>query len=192
LSALAGELAGSEDRRRRGTGERGEHARAGSGKGSGRGSADGGTCAAEASGRALGASPARGARVLLHLHPRGFRALDQPVPAADRLVPARGYTLRWYENAFSRSEFRHGFGQSLQVACIATVIGVSAGVSAAYALVRFRFPGCEVFNSLLLGPLVVPGIVAGTSLCVYYIMVENLLDVGSRGTLHGLVLAISC
>jgi putative spermidine/putrescine transport system permease protein len=103
-----------------------------------------------------------------------------------------GYTLRWYENAFSRSEFRHGFGQSLQVACIATVIGVSAGVSAAYALVRFRFPGCEVFNSLLLGPLVVPGIVAGTSLCVYYIMVENLLDVDFRGTLHGLVLAISC
>ncbi|MFN6999115.1 MAG: ABC transporter permease, partial [Elioraea tepidiphila] len=102
--------------------------------------------------------------------------------------PPEGYTLRWYENAFARSEFRHGFGLSLQVAFIAMVIGVTSGAAGAYAIVRFRFPGREAFNNLLLGPLVVPGIVAGTSLYVYYIMVENLLDVDFRGTLHGLVL----
>lgn len=102
--------------------------------------------------------------------------------------PPEGYTLRWYENAFARSEFRHGFGLSLQVAFIAMLVGVTSGAAAAYAIVRFRFAGREAFNTLLLGPLVVPGIVAGTSLYVYYIMVENLLDLDMRGTLHGLVL----
>lgn len=102
--------------------------------------------------------------------------------------PPEGYTLRWYENAFARSEFRHGFGLSLQVALIAMAIGVTSGAAAAYAIVRFRFPGREALNTLLLGPLVVPGIVCGTSLYVYYIMVENALDLDMRGTLHGLVL----
>lgn len=102
--------------------------------------------------------------------------------------PPEGYTLAWYRNAFERTEFRDGFGLSLQVAFLAMAIGVTAGAAASYALVRFRFPGREAFNTLLLGPLVVPGIVAGTSLYVYYIMVENILDMDFRATLHGLVL----
>jgi putative spermidine/putrescine transport system permease protein len=102
--------------------------------------------------------------------------------------PPRGYTLAWYANALSRPEFARGFLTSFQVAGIATVIGVSLGSAAAYAIVRYRFPGRGTLNTLLLGPLVVPGIVAGTALYVYYVALENTLDLDIRATLPGLVL----
>jgi putative spermidine/putrescine transport system permease protein len=54
--------------------------------------------------------------------------------------------------------------------------------------VRYRFPGRGTLNTLLLGPLVVPGIVAGTALYVYYVALEKTLDLDIRATLPGLVL----
>lgn len=109
---------------------------------------------------------------------------DQQIVA----FPPDGYTFAWYANALSRPEFARGFVTSFQVAAMATVIGVSLGAAAAYAIVRFRFAGSGTLNTLLLGPLVVPGIVAGTALYVYYVALENALDVDFRATLHGLVL----
>jgi putative spermidine/putrescine transport system permease protein len=102
--------------------------------------------------------------------------------------PPDGYTLAWYANALARPEFARGFVTSFQVAAVATLVGVSLGSAAAYAIVRYRFPGRGALNTLLLGPLVVPGIVAGTALYVYYVAVENALDLDFRATLHGLVL----
>jgi putative spermidine/putrescine transport system permease protein len=102
--------------------------------------------------------------------------------------PPDGYTLAWYANALRRPEFARGFITSLQVAAIATVVGVSLGSAAAYAIVRYRFVGRGTLNTLLLGPLVVPGIVAGTALYVYYVALENTLDIDIRATLPGLVL----
>ena len=102
--------------------------------------------------------------------------------------PPDGYTLAWYANALRRQEFARGFATSFQVAAIATLIGVTLGAAAAYAIVRSRFVGREVLNTLLLGPLVVPGIVAGTALYVYYVALENALDLDIRATLPGLVL----
>jgi putative spermidine/putrescine transport system permease protein len=102
--------------------------------------------------------------------------------------PPDGYTLAWYANALRRPEFARGFATSFQVAALATLIGVSLGAAAAYAIVRHRFAGRESLNTLLLGPLVVPGIVAGTALYVYYVALENTLDLDIRATLGGLVL----
>lgn len=101
--------------------------------------------------------------------------------------PPDGYSLRWYAVALERPEFARGFVTSLQVALIATVIGVSFGTAAALAVARGRFPGREGLNTLLLSPLVVPGIVAGTALYVFFIQVDNLLDFQLAATLGGLV-----
>ncbi|WP_291297666.1 ABC transporter permease [Elioraea sp.] len=102
--------------------------------------------------------------------------------------PPDGYTFAWYANALSRPEFARGFVTSLQVATVATLVGVSLGAAASYAMVRYRFPGRGALNTLLLGPLVVPGIVAGTALYVYYVALENAFDLDIRATLGGLVL----
>lgn len=103
--------------------------------------------------------------------------------------PPSGFTLDWYVNAWARQEFARGFATSLQVALLATLIGVPLGTAAAYALVRGRPPGKAALNTLLLGPLAVPGVVAGTALYMFYLRAEFWLDRDITSTLQGLVAA---
>ena len=103
--------------------------------------------------------------------------------------PPEGFTLRWYANAWEKREFARGFMTSLQVALVATAIGVPFGTVAAYALARARLPGKEALNTLLLGPLAVPGVVAGTALYLFYVRAEFWVDDDIKGTTLGLVAA---
>src|SRR5690606_17046943 len=90
--------------------------------------------------------------------------------------PPEGWTWRWYVNAWQRTEFAGGLITSLQVAVLSTAIGVPLGTAAALALVRSRLVCKSFFHYLLLGPLAVPGIVAGAALYLSYVRWENLLD----------------
>ena len=103
--------------------------------------------------------------------------------------PPLGFTLEWYANAWQRQEFARGFLSSLQVALLATLAGVPLGTAAAFALVRARPPGGSALNTLLLGPLAVPGVVAGTALYMFYLRAEFWLDRDITSTLEGLVAA---
>ena len=67
-------------------------------------------------------------------------------------------------------------GLSLKVALWATAIDLVAGVAVGFALARFRFPGRELVDSMLLLPMVLPPTVLG-----YYLLVV----VGRRGWLGG-------
>jgi putative spermidine/putrescine transport system permease protein len=101
--------------------------------------------------------------------------------------PPSGFTLHWYMNAWARSEFATGFVISAQVALMATVIGVPLGTAAALALARSSIPAKGAIGTLLLGPLAVPGVVAGTALYLFYLTIENGLDQDVVGTMPGLV-----
>jgi putative spermidine/putrescine transport system permease protein len=103
--------------------------------------------------------------------------------------PPSGFTLDWYVNAWERQEFARGFVTSMQVALLATLIGVPLGTAAAYALVRGNPPGATALSTLLLGPLAVPGVVAGTALYMFYLRAEFWLDRDITSTLEGLVAA---
>ena len=103
--------------------------------------------------------------------------------------PPDGFSLRWYANAFDKREFARGFVTSFQVALLATLIGVPAGTAAAYAIMRGRFPGRDALNTLLLGPLVVPGVVSGTALYLFFVRAEDWVDADIKGTLTGLIAA---
>ncbi|MDB5589579.1 ABC transporter permease [Enterovirga sp.] len=104
-------------------------------------------------------------------------------------VPPPGLTLKWYTNAWLQRDFARGFVTSLQIALLASAIGVPVGTAAALAIARGRFPGREVLNTFLLAPLAVPAIVAGSALYLYFVAAENLFDQDIKGTLGGLVLA---
>ena len=101
--------------------------------------------------------------------------------------PPSGLTLKWYANAWSRHEFANGFLVSIQVALIATAIGVPLGTAAALALSRSDLSAKSAISTLLLGPLAVPGVVAGTALYLFYIKVENAVDLDIVGTLPALI-----
>ncbi len=110
---------------------------------------------------------------------------------ANRILsfPATGYTLDWYVRAWQLDSFRNGFITSVETALVAVAISLVLGVPASLALVRYRFPGRDAIQTLLLSPMVVPGIVGGAALFMAFIELEILLDVDISGTLPGLFVA---
>lgn len=100
--------------------------------------------------------------------------------------PPEGYSLRWFAAIADEKKFVEGFSLSLWLGVIATLIGLALGVPAALCVARFRFPGREALSSLLLLPLVVPGVVLGTSMYVFHVETENALDIDVLGTFWAL------
>lgn len=103
--------------------------------------------------------------------------------------PPAGYTWRWYVNAWQTRQFNQGFAVSLEVAFVATVIGVTLGTGAGYALVRARFSGKTIIQGLLVGPLAFPGVVLGTGIYVSYVQIDNAIELPLVGSLSGLITA---
>src|SRR3954464_6893309 len=103
--------------------------------------------------------------------------------------PPEGLTLAWYSNAWDKREFARGFVTSLHLAVTASAIGVPCGAAAALAISRGAWAGRQALNTLLLGPLAVPGVVAGTALYLFYVRAEFWVDDDIKGTLAGLVAA---
>lgn len=102
--------------------------------------------------------------------------------------PPGGYTLRWFGAILDQRNFVDGFLASLQIGVLATVAGLAVGVPASLGLVRHRFPGREAVSTLLLLPLVVPGIVAGTAIYVFQVETEILTGLPLVASVPGLVL----
>ena len=101
--------------------------------------------------------------------------------------PPDGYSLKWFAAIWSNPKFVDGFFLSLQVAVTAMLTGLVIGVPSALCVARFRFPGREALNSLLLLPLVVPGIVLGTSIYVFHVEVTIWTELPILGSIAGLV-----
>jgi putative spermidine/putrescine transport system permease protein len=103
--------------------------------------------------------------------------------------PPQGYTLAWFGNAWANSAFLNGFIASIQIGVFSMLAGLALGIPASFALVRGRFPGRETLNAFLLSPLIVPGIVAGTAIYIYFVQLELWTGVRVIATLPGFVLA---
>jgi putative spermidine/putrescine transport system permease protein len=101
--------------------------------------------------------------------------------------PPEGYTLKWFGKITENSSFVKGFSLSLQVGLLATLIGIVIAVPASLMLARRRLPFHGVLNQLLLLPLIVPGIVMGTSIYVFHIETEMATGLPALGSFAGLV-----
>ncbi|MGO4736406.1 ABC transporter permease [Bosea sp. 2KB_26] len=103
--------------------------------------------------------------------------------------PPEGYSLKWFAAVPGQKAFVDGFILSLQVGVLATLIGLALGVPASLALVRHRIPLGPLVNTLLLLPLVMPGIVLGTALYVFQIETEIATGWPVLGSAGGLIAA---
>jgi putative spermidine/putrescine transport system permease protein len=101
--------------------------------------------------------------------------------------PPEGYSLRWYAAIAQNDRFVDGFLLSLRLGVAATAIGLAVGVPAALCLARFRFKGREGLNSLLLMPLIVPGVVLGIALYVFHVETEINTGLPILGSFLGLL-----
>jgi len=101
--------------------------------------------------------------------------------------PPEGYSLRWFAAILDQPKFVSGFSLSFQVGVLATAIGLALAVPAALCVSRFDFKLRTPLSSLLLMPLIVPGVVLGTAMYVFHVTLENALDVDVLGTFYALV-----
>ena len=97
--------------------------------------------------------------------------------------PWMGFTLDWFKSSkpdrvglFDDARMMAAIVSSLKVAAAVTIISVILGVNNAFLFVREKFVGKEFLYMLMLGPLVVPGVVLGTSILAFSHSIANWLD----------------
>jgi spermidine/putrescine transport system permease protein len=83
--------------------------------------------------------------------------------------PPRHFTLDWYRQLFSDSAIWDSVINSLIVAGASVVLALTLGLLAALALDRASFPGKALFRRLVLLPLILPGIITGLSLLMFFV-----------------------
>jgi len=87
-----------------------------------------------------------------------------------------GFTLRWYRELWSDTRLIAGLQNSLVVAAWTTVLAVVIGTGAAWLLHRYRFRGMRAISTAAYLPMVVPEIIMGISLLVFFKTIS--LDLG--------------
>ena len=103
--------------------------------------------------------------------------------------PPEGYSLQWFAAVPANKAFVNGFILSFEVGVTATIIGLVLAVPASLAIARRRFAGRGFASSLLLMPLIVPGVVLGASIYVFQIEAEIATGLPLLGTTVGLIAA---
>ena len=90
----------------------------------------------------------------------------------DRLAFAinNGFTLKYWEHAFSIPDLNSALLTSFRLAALATLISTAIGTLMAIALVRYRFYGRRASNLLLVLPMATPEIVMGASLLSLFLI----------------------
>jgi spermidine/putrescine transport system permease protein len=86
--------------------------------------------------------------------------------------PPHHLTLAWYRTLFADGPIWDSVLNSLEVAVAAMAISLTIGIPAALALDRADFPGKAAFRRLVLLPLILPGIITGLSLAMFFHLAE--------------------
>ncbi|TML97152.1 MAG: ABC transporter permease [Actinobacteria bacterium] len=82
--------------------------------------------------------------------------------------PLSGFTLHWYHQFLTNADLKGALETSAVVAALSSVGAVLLGVLASVALARKRFAAKAAVSALLLSPLVIPYVVFGISLLLFF------------------------
>jgi putative spermidine/putrescine transport system permease protein len=82
--------------------------------------------------------------------------------------PPQGLTLKWYGVFLFGGQYWTGIIRSLITGASAVVLSTLIGVPAAYALIRYRFPGRDWINIATLIPVVVPEMIIAIALLQFF------------------------
>lgn len=97
--------------------------------------------------------------------------------------PMSGMSLRWYQEFFLTGRWQGALHNSLFVAMSVTLLSTVLGTLAALGLSRPNFPWRTAVMTLLISPLVVPGVITAVAMYFFY------ADVGLLNTFTGLIMA---
>lgn len=83
--------------------------------------------------------------------------------------PIKGWTLDWYRQLGGEETLLNSLFNSLLVGFVSAIFATVLGLFAARAYTRYHFPGKRASESLVMLPLVVPGIIVASSMLVLFI-----------------------
>ena len=86
--------------------------------------------------------------------------------------PPAGFTLHWFANFLKSPNWVNSFLYSGYLACVTCAATLVLGVPASYALVRYQFLGRNFLRQLFLAPLIVPWIVTGVAVLVFFTQLQ--------------------
>ncbi len=81
--------------------------------------------------------------------------------------PPEGFSFRWFVELLGRDQIIESAVTSLRIASFTTVFALLLGVSAAFALVRGRFPGRMAVTAFVVAPQMLPGMVIGIAILFF-------------------------
>jgi ABC-type spermidine/putrescine transport system permease subunit II len=87
---------------------------------------------------------------------------------ASTLFPFEGWTLVHYQATFADGTLITSVLNSVQIATYAATIATVIGVLMSFALARYVFPLKQTFRTFGILPMVIPGVVLGIALLIYY------------------------
>ncbi len=79
-----------------------------------------------------------------------------------------GFSTHWYPDLFHNEDVLQAFRNTLKVAFVSTAVATVIGTLAAFALTRFKFRGRSGYSTLVFVSLVMPEVVMGISLLVFF------------------------
>ena len=98
--------------------------------------------------------------------------------------PPQGLSLRWVIGFLTSQSLRTSYLLSLAIAFVVMLVSTTLGTMAALFLTRVKFPGRSLIRAFFLAPLMLPGLVLGLALYVFYVVT----NVGLARTLPGMVI----
>jgi putative spermidine/putrescine transport system permease protein len=94
-----------------------------------------------------------------------------------------GFSLRWYEELFSSSQWMRSIRNSLVIGIFSTIIATILGTLAALGLSRSEMPYKGLIMGLLISPMIVPLIISAAGMFFFY------SSVNLANTFPGVILA---
>jgi len=85
--------------------------------------------------------------------------------------PPAGFSLKWYVSFLNYPTFMEGFRNSIILTSCTISVGLAIGIPSSLAIVRHQFRGKELLNTLILSPLIIPGVVIGSSLLYFFVSI---------------------
>ncbi len=82
--------------------------------------------------------------------------------------PPQGFTFEWFGRALSDGVYWSTFYTSLWVGVVSALAATVIGLLAAYALGRYRLRGSGLIGAFFLSPLIMPTLVFGVALLIFF------------------------
>jgi spermidine/putrescine transport system permease protein len=82
--------------------------------------------------------------------------------------PVTGWTFGWYRDVFHDSQIHDALFLTLRVAAEVTIVSTIVGTAAAFPLVRSRLPFRNGIRLAFTVPIMIPGLLIGVSLLVFF------------------------